>query len=212
VIKYRNECRIYKTEAETYRREAEMLRAENQRVKDAHAAAGLSFSSLNQHAANLQRVNKRLQREHQAAVEEARRLEQAGLRELHRVREEAARHADRLASQLRQTREELKGKQQLFELEVQMRLKQDRTMAAMIALAQRRVGDKDPELVEEMVAMRHACSVGVMEDVASRSSLIGGLSSNQGDGGDVGATVKARASKLFTGLAQFMGGAGDGGL
>ena len=218
VLKYREQCLQFKAETEAQKRECEALRAENQRAKDAHAAAGLSFSSLNQHAANLQRVNKRLQREHAAAVEEARRLEQAGVREVGRVREEAARHAERLDGQLRRAREELKGKHELFQLEVQMRLKQDRMMGDMVALVQRRVGGQDPELVEELVEMRHACSVGVLEDVASRSSLIGGPSSmaggagGVGDGGSmgaVGASVKAGATKMLSGFVKFLGAAGD---
>lgn len=213
MLKYRDQCMAFKAETECFKKEAEVLRAENQRVKDAHAAAALSFSSLNQHSANLQRVNKRLQREHQAAVESARQLEQSGLRELQRVTTEANRNAERLTGQLQRAKEELKGKQQLCELEMQVRLKQDRTMGAMIALVQRRVGDRDPELVEELVEMRHLCSAGVLEDVASRSSLIGGLSSNshQEEGG-VGSAVKARATKMLAGFAQFLGNAGDGGL
>ena len=211
VIKYRKESQAFRLELQAYKREAEVLRTENQRLKDAHAGAALSFSSLNQHAANVQRVNKRLQREAEGLRADAQRMEQAGLRELHRVREEAGRHTDKLGLQLQRAREELRGKQQLCELEMQMRLKQDRTMERMINIVQRRAGERDPELVEELVEMRHACSVGVLEDVASRSSLIGGLSSNMEDGSP-GASVKARATKLFTGLAQqFMGGAGEGG-
>lgn len=216
MLKYREQCLQFKAETEAHKKECEALRAENQRVKDAHAAAGLSFSSLNQHAANLQRVNKRLQREHAAAVEEARRLEGAGVREVQRVRDEAARHVGQLAGQLQRAREELKGKHELFQLEVQMRLKQDRVMGDMIARVQRRVGGQDPELVEELVEMRHACSMGVLEDVASRSSLIGGPSSMAGlgageDGGPgaIGASVKAGATKLLSGFARLMSAAGD---
>lgn len=47
-------------EIDNLKKENEALRAENQRVKDAHAAAGLSFTALNDHSSHLQRINKRL--------------------------------------------------------------------------------------------------------------------------------------------------------
>lgn len=45
------------------------------------------------------------------------------------------------------------GKMQLYELEVQMRMKQDRTMQTMINLVRKKVGNDD-ELVEELEEMR----------------------------------------------------------
>lgn len=148
VHNYREKYLRFKHETETYKKEVEALRAENQRVKDAHSAAGLSFTALNQHAANLQRINKRLMREHQQAVEEAQCLESDSMRDVQRLREEFGRHQEKLQSQARRAKEELTGRIQMYELEVQMRIKQDRTMETMIGLVQKRVGAADPELIQ----------------------------------------------------------------
>jgi myosin-5 len=198
VHSYREKYLRFKREAETYKKEVEALRAENQRVKDAHSAAGLSFSALNQHAANLQRVHKRLLREHQQAVEEAQRLEFDSIRDVQRLREEFKRHEEKLQAQTRRAKEELTGRIQMYELEVQMRIKQDRTMETMIGLVAKKVGDADPELVQELVEMQHTCKLGVREDVASRSSLIGGISSSTllGAGGEEGSAL-SRVKAVF---------------
>ena len=97
----------------------------------------------------------------------------------------------------------------MYELEVQMRIKQDRTMDTMIALVQKRVGDADPELIQELVEMQHTCKLGIREDVASRSSLIGGISSSSlGGAGDEGSAL-SRASKLFSAFGALVKGDGN---
>lgn len=195
---------------ETYRKEVEGLRAENQRVKDAHAAAGLSFTALHQHASNLQRVNKRLVREREQAVEEVRRLESESIRSLQRVREEIRQEQEKLESQVRRAREELAGKIQMYELEVQMRIKQDRTLETMINLVQKRVGTVDSELVQELVEMRYTCHMDVRDNVASRSSLIGGISSSALTGALEDGSALSRASKLFSAFGALVKGEGHG--
>lgn len=195
---------VFKRETEDYKKENEALRAENQRIKDAHAAAGLSFTALNQHAANLQRINKRLTREHQMAVEETQRLEEGTHREVQRLRDEYGRHQDKLQAQAKRAKEESLARTQLYELEVQMRAKMDRTMEGMIALVEKRAGTRDPELVEELVEMKHCCSVGVREATFSRSSLIGGVSSSSMMGED--GAVAAGARKLFSALGSLVKG------
>lgn len=205
VLKYRDQCLVFKRETEGYKKMLEALRAENQRVKDAHAAAGLSFTALNQHSSNLQRINKRLMREHQQAVEEAQRLEATSLREIGRLREDFVRHNDKMQAQAKRLKEELAGKVELYNLEVQMRVKQDRTMQTMIALVQKRAGETDPELVEELVEMHHTCHMGVYEDVASRFSFLGGTSgAAPGAAGVDDGSVKSRASKLLGALGNFV--------
>jgi len=209
VHSYREKYLRFKREAETYKKEVEALRAENQRVKDAHSAAGLSFSALNQHASNLQRKHKKLLQEHQQVVEEAQRTEADSIRDVQRLREEFARHQEKLQAQARRAKEELTGRIQMYELEVQMRIKQDRTMDTMIALAQKRVGDADPELIQELVEMQHTCKLGIRDHVASRSSLIGGISSSAlGGAGDEGSAL-SRASKLFSAFGALVKGEGN---
>jgi len=56
------QCLALQRENESLKKDIDSLKAENQRVKDAHAAAGMSFTALNQHSSQLQRVNKKLMR------------------------------------------------------------------------------------------------------------------------------------------------------
>lgn len=209
VHSYREKYLLFKREAETYKKEVDALRAENQRVKDAHSAAGLSFSALNQHAANLQRVHKRLLREHQQTVEEAKRMEADSIRDVQRLREEFGRHQEKLQCQARRAKEELTGRIQMYELEVQMRIKQDRIMDTMIGLVAKRLDNAHPELVQELIEMQHTCKLVIREDVASRSSLIGGISSSAlGSGNDDGSAL-SRASKLFSAFGALVKGDGN---
>lgn len=60
VVKYRDQFIAVQRENEGLKKDIETLRAENQRVKDAHAAAGMSFTALNQHSSQLQRIYKKL--------------------------------------------------------------------------------------------------------------------------------------------------------
>lgn len=61
----------------------------------------------------------------------------------------------------------------------------------------------------ELVEMQHTCKLGIREDVASRSSLIGGISSSALGGGEDGSALSRASKSLFSAFGALVKGEGN---
>mmetsp|Transcript_3601 Transcript_3601/g.5592 ORF Transcript_3601/g.5592 Transcript_3601/m.5592 type:complete len:265 (-) Transcript_3601:117-911(-) len=144
----RKEVFKLRTTNATLRTDFDLLKENNQRLMDANASAGASFAALNQHAKSLAKKNTKLTNElsHTKTLLSKSQLVQVELKE------------------------ELKLKQQTYNLEVQSRLTYQKGMAQIVETVGERC--RDERLVEDVLQLSDDC-----DDVLHRNQnhLEGGV-------------------------------------
>lgn len=120
------------------REDFDLLKENNQRLMDANASAGASFSALNQHAKQLNKKNAKLQGEIDKYKQQNHELNLAQV----------------------ELKEELKMKQGTYIAEVHSRLQYQKTMGSIVDIVQERC--RDTRLVEDVLAMSDECDSDYM--------------------------------------------------